>query len=281
MKLNEAIVKYEKYLRVTRSSGTLKYFRGKIGIINRYLGSIPCDKIDTDVILDFIIKQQERNPDISNRTLNKYVSTIKQTLKYSCKITLEFDKMPEIKKIIETIPESIITRIFDYYKGHQTNIILQRNYVLFRILNETGLRLNEILHLKINDFDLKDLSIHVKKTKTNRERYVFYSNQTATLIKHYITKAKLTHYLFIDFITGAPLKEYSVESIAQRLRKQLDIAQSISPHKWRHTFATRFVEQNGNMEVLRIIMGHTSLRTTQKYLHINKETLRKEYFRIN
>jgi site-specific recombinase XerD len=173
------------------------------------------------------------------------------------------------------------TSIFDYYKGHQTNIILQRNYVLFRILNETGLRLNEILHLKINDFDLKDLSIHVKKTKTNQERYVFYSGQTATLIQHYITKARLTNYLFVDFITGEPLKEYTVESIAQRLRKHLDIPQSISPHKWRHTFATRFVEQNGNMEVLRIIMGHTSLRTTQKYLHINKETLRKEYFRIN
>ena len=281
MTLREAIKKYEKYIKVTRSTGTLKYFQGKIGIINRYLGSMACDKIDTEVILDFIIKQQERNPDISNRTLNKYVGTIKQVLKYSCKINLEFEKMPEQTKIIETIPESIITRIFDYYKGHQTNIILQRNYVLFRILNETGLRLNEILHLKINDFDLKDLSIHVKKTKTNRERYVFYSGQTATLIQHYITKARLTNYLFVDFITGEPLKEYTVESIAQRLRKQLEIPQSISPHKWRHTFATRFVEQNGNMEVLRIIMGHTSLRTTQKYLHINKETLRKEYFRIN
>lgn len=92
--------------------------------------------------------------------------------------------------------------------------------------------------------------------------------------------SKITHHIFIDFATGEILKHYTVESIAQRLKKQLDINQSISPHKWRHTFATRFVKRNGNMEVLRQIMGHTSLKTTQKYLHINKETLHEEYFRV-
>ena len=93
--------------------------------------------------------------------------------------------------------------------------------------------------------------------------------------------ARLTEKIFIDFITGDTLKDYSIESICHRLRKKLNINQSISPHKWRHTFATHFVKKNGNMEVLRQIMGHTSLKTTQKYLHIDKETLREEYFRIN
>lgn len=92
--------------------------------------------------------------------------------------------------------------------------------------------------------------------------------------------SKKTHHIFIDFATGEILKHYTVESIAQRLKKQLDINQSISPHKWRHTFATRFVKRNGNMEVLKQIMGHASLKTTQKYLHINKETHHEEYFRI-
>ena len=74
-------------------------------------------------------------------------------------------------------------------------------------------------------------------------------------------------------ITGDILAVYSAESIGQRLRNKLGINHSISPHKWRHTFATRFTKRNGNMEVLRQIMGHTSLKTTQKYLHINKEHL--------
>ncbi|PAT01060.1 hypothetical protein CI105_08585 [Candidatus Izimaplasma bacterium ZiA1] len=55
---------------------------------------------------------------------------------------------------------------------------------------------------------------------------------------------------------------------------------TINPHKWRHTFTSNFVKQNGNMEVLRQIMGHTSLKTTQNYLHINVDDLHKEYFRL-
>ena len=281
MLLNEAIDKYVKYVMVTRSEGTLKYLNGKIGIIRRYLGNATCKDIDTDMILDFIIAQQKRNIDIGNKTINKYIQTIKQVLKYSCKINLQFDKLPEIKKIIEIIPESIILLIFNYYKNNQINIIYQRNYIMFRLLNETGLRITELLHLKLNDFDFSSLTILVKKTKTNTERYVFFSKETYLLIHKYILTAKLKNHIFVDFITGDILAVYSAESIGQRLRKKLGINQSISPHKWRHTFATRFTKRNGNMEVLRQIMGHTSLKTTQKYLHINKETLHEEYFRIN
>lgn len=281
MELNEAISKYEKYIKVTKSEGTLNYFRGKIGIIKRYLGKVDCQAIDQEMILDFIIQQKERNPNISNRTLNKYISTIKQVLKYSCKIKLEFEKMPEIRKIIETIPDELIHRIYAYYQKNQSNLLLERNYIIFRLLNETGLRLNELLNLKVKDFDFKNLSIHVKKTKTNNERYVFFSEETHALINLFIKKSKLVDRLFIDYVTGEPLKDYAVESICQRLVKKLDLPQSISPHKWRHTFATRFATSNGNIEVLRMIMGHSSLRTTQKYLHMNKETLQKEYFRIH
>lgn len=281
MLLKEAIEKYEKYVEVTRSKGTLNYFRGKKGIIVQYLGDMPCDTINRDVILEFIISQRQRNNNISNKTLNKYIQTLKQVLAYSCSINLEFEKLPEIKKVIEIVPESIISRVFEYYKNNQSNLILQRNYIMFRLFNETGLRLNELINLQVNDFDFKSLTILVKKTKTNNERYVFYSQETNLLLNKYLMMSKLSKYVFIDFATGEILKHYTIESIAQRLKKKLDINQSISPHKWRHTFATRFVKRNGNMEVLRQIMGHTSLKTTQKYLHINKETLHEEYFRIN
>ena len=281
MNLNKAIDKYRKYVKVTRSSGTLLYLDGKIGIIRKYLGHKDCNKINTDVILDFIIEQQQRNPNISNRTINKYVQAIKQVLQYSCSITLIFENLPITKKIIQIIPEPIVSLIFSYYQAHQTTPVNQRNYIMFRLFNETGLRLSELTNLKINDFDFQSLTIHVKKTKTNTERYVFFSRETYMLLNKYIITCKLTNYIFIDFSSGEIISGNTIESLTQRLKRKLDINQSISPHKWRHTFATRFVKRNGNMEVLRQIMGHSSLKTTQKYLHINKETLHEEYFRIN
>jgi len=280
MKLNEAIELYTKYVKVTRSEGTLRYLNGKTGIIIRYLGDIECSKIDKFVILNFINDQKERNDNISNRTLNKYVGTIRQVLKYSCDIVLNFDNLPVNNKVIETIPDHVINLIFNYYENNQSNIILQRNYTMFRLFNETGIRLNELLNLKVNDIDLNNRSIKLRKTKTNNERYVFYSDKTNVILTKYIVTAKLIDYIFIDFITGDILKDYSIESISQRLQKKLDIKQSITPHKWRHTFATRYTNKNGNMEVLRQILGHSSLKTTQKYLHVNKDALQKEYRRI-
>lgn len=200
MNVNEAIEKYRKYLKVTRSKGTLDYYNGKVGILSQYLGHINCEDITEDILLDFIIKQRERNVDITNRTLNKYISSLRQTLAYSCKIDVVFGKLPEVKKVMQTIPLDIVHTVFVYYRKNQHNHILQRNYIMFRLFYETGLRISELLHLKVNDFNFERNTIHVKR--------------------------------------------------------------------------------NGNMEVLRQIMGHTSLKTTQKYLHINVDDLHKEYFRL-
>ncbi len=193
---------------------------------------------------------------------------------------MEFDKLPEINKIIEIIPEDIVNQIFAHYRRNQQNKVKQRNYIIFRLFRETGLRLSELLHLKVSDFNFQRNTIHVKKTKTNVERYVFFSQETKDLLIVYIQSAKLDYYLFIDFLTGDILKGDSIETMCKRLRRVLEIKISINPHKWRHTFASNFVKQNGNMEVLRQIMGHASLKTTQKYLHINVDDLHKEYFRL-
>jgi site-specific recombinase XerD len=72
----------------------------------------------------------------------------------------------------------------------------------------------------------------------------------------------------------------SIESLVHRLKVRLGIQESISPHKWRHTFATHFLHRGGNLETLRLILGHTNLKTTQKYLHLTKDNVREEYEKI-
>jgi len=281
MKLKQAIEKYEKYITVTRSKGTLRYLKGKTAIISRYLGTYECSMINNDILLDFIIKQRKRNPQITHRTINKYIQTINQVIKYETGEKVNFDKLPENKKTIKTISIEIQEKIFEYYDNNQNNLILLRNYIMFRLLLETGLRISELLSIKVGDIEFNTGTIHIRITKTNEERYVFFSKKTSLLLNKYIISSKLNNELFIDFITGDQLTVIGIESICQRLAKKLDINQSISPHKWRHTFATTFIRKSGNLEVLRQIMGHTNLATTQKYLHINKDFLHEEYFRVH
>ncbi|MDC7243933.1 MAG: site-specific integrase [Sphaerochaetaceae bacterium] len=281
MTFKKALEKYELKVSLTKSEGTYKYFLGKKNLLLKYIENIECDEIDDDIMLMLIKNLKDRNPLISNVTLNKYQKMVRQILKSSCKIELEIEKLPENKKVIQTIPQNIINRIYKYYSKNLNSPINIRNYLIFRLYNETGLRVNELVNLRLNDFDMQNCIILVKKTKTNNERYVFYTKETNSLLNRYIIMCNINNYVFINFKTLDRLTVDSIETIATRLRKRLDIAQSISPHKWRHSFATRFVRKNGNMEVLRHIMGHESLKTTQKYLHLDKDSLQEEYNRVN
>jgi site-specific recombinase XerD len=61
------------------------------------------------------------------------------------------------------------------------------------------------------------------------------------------------------------------------LKKRYGIQDNITPHKWRHTFATSFLRKGGDLETLRMLLGHSNLKTTQKYLHLNQQDIRKTY----
>jgi site-specific recombinase XerD len=71
-----------------------------------------------------------------------------------------------------------------------------------------------------------------------------------------------------------------LKGIVHRLKKRLKLNESITPHKWRHTFATDYVNKGGNLETLRLILGHSSLKTTQKYLHLSKKNILDEYTKV-
>ena len=117
-------------------------------------------------------------------------------------------------------------------------------------------------------------------TKTSADRCVLFTNKTAKLLKKFITVHVNHQYLFYDFDTDNKMTLTSVETFLDRLRNRLNIKQSISPLKWRHTFATTFSRRGGNIEILRIILRHTNLKTTQKYLHMNKDDLIESYKQV-
>ncbi len=196
-----------------------------------------------------------------------------------CSINIEFDKLTEERKIVQIVTTKNIRKIFKHYSN---SIIPEhlRNYLMYSLLLDTGLRISELLSLKVSDIDFEIKTIHVKITKTKTERYVFYTDSTQRLLRRFISNNKIQNQIFISLATRKVISIDTVLTIGNRLRKTLRIKQSISPHKWRHTFATNFVNKNGNMEVLRIILGHSNLSTTQRYLHVDSNKLRDEYNRL-
>lgn len=277
MRLSQAICDYMEYIEVTRSKGTYDYYKYYVKVLDDYLGSIDCDLINNKVILNFIVKQRKRNPDISNATINKFIGTLKSILKYSCDIDLKFSKLKEQKKIISTISKETTNMIFNHYQKHLNNKYQFRNYVFIRLLLDTGLRLSEIINIKVSDIDFATRSIHVRVTKTDVDRYVCFTESTKRLLNKFVALHRISGLLFFDFKSKKPLTTSSVESFIFRLKNRLHISENITPHKWRHTFATNFLRNGGDLETLRLLLGHSNLRTTQKYLHLSKHDIVSNY----
>ena len=115
MKLSEALTKYEKYVRVTKSKGTYRFTKGKSKTLLEHFGNIECEEIDRTEILDLIIFLRERNNTISNASINKYIGLLLRILKNECNIILEFDTLRPILAVLKSKPP-VNTDIFPVFQ---------------------------------------------------------------------------------------------------------------------------------------------------------------------
>ncbi|MHA1690111.1 MAG: tyrosine-type recombinase/integrase [Candidatus Heimdallarchaeaceae archaeon] len=279
MKFEVATDKYLKYYEVTKANGTYRFNKTKANVILDFFNKRDTDEIEETEILELILFLRDKNPNIENATINKYIGVLKRIISHTTEREIKFDKLPEEKKLVQIIPPGTINRIFKYLRNGE-HAESNRNLLMFKLLLDTGLRISELLSLKVSNIDFDTHTIHVTETKTKVHRYVFYTQSTQTLMNKYLLSNKIKSKIFINLETRKPITVDSVQKICQRIGQRLRIKISISPHKWRHTFATSFVDNNGNMEVLRMLLGHTTLTTTQKYLHIGSKKLRNEYNRV-
>jgi len=277
LKFEEAINEFLDYIEVTKSKGTLNYYKNYCNKLNRYFWKYDLDEIDKKEILYYIKYEKMLNPDLTHATINKAVQTLKTMIKYTTNRVIEFEKLKEKKNIIQTIPDQTIRKIFSYFEKEVLSRSELRNYAYLRLLYDTGLRLSEINNLKIQNVDFEYNTILVLETKTDVDRYVVFSNKTKIILKKYIIILQPKDFLFYNFKNHGSMTTTSIETMISRLKKKLKIKDNITPHKWRHTFATRFIRLGGDLETLRLLLGHTNLKTTQKYLHMNKQDIINNY----
>ncbi len=278
MNFKEAFAKNEKRVLAKLAPDSYRYLLGKKNFTLEFFYGMNTKEIDDDTLLDFIIFLKQKNPNMSNKTINKYVDLSKFILREFADNHIVTKKLRERKVIIPGLNRNIIALVFSFYRSKEETPENIRNFLMFKLLLDSGLRISELLSLRLRDIDFNTSSILVTTTKRDKDRYTFFQADTHLLFNNYIKTSKIKDYIFIDFKTETPIKVSTVESICVRLRDKLNINVSISPHKWRHTFATNFLKRTRDLETLRQLLGHSDIRQTQIYLHLDKEDLRAIYF---
>jgi site-specific recombinase XerD len=245
--------------------------------MKKYLGDVDVKAMDEDVLLGFIVKLKTNHPTMKNITINKALSALKTTLKYGANVNVNFIKLSESKTLIPLIPLATIDRLINKMKANLVRPVHLRNFLIVKILLETGLRMNELIHLEKKHVDFTTQTMVVEMSKTHAHRIVCFRQETEPELQRWMALHPHVPYLFYNLSTLKRMTTSSIESLFYQLKKRHGIQDNITPHKWRHTFATSFLRKGGDLETLRMLLGHSNLKTTQKYLHLNQQDIRKTY----
>ena len=237
-------------------------------------------KITKETVRLYFLKQKNNN--ISNRTLGRYYSSLNSFFLYSIEHEyigvnpLKFIDYPKYtKKIPEYIYDYQLEKLLNEKTSENVEIEL-RNKLIIHLLLDTGVRVSELVNIKVHDIDVEERIIKVFG-KGSKERFVFFTSKTKELLINYFIKRKekaITDNLLINY-KGEKLTERSVQKIIKLVGEKIGL--DIHPHLLRHTFATDLLNKGADIRMIQELLGHENLDTTQIYTHVSNSRVKEVY----
>jgi integrase/recombinase XerD len=194
-------------------------------------------------------------------------------------VKVDFDKVPKIRPG-QHLPDFLdVTTMLGFLNGLPAETTLQkRNKAMLELLYGTGLRISELLGLTIHDINWTEGVILVRG-KGSKQRYVPYVKYLAELLDTYLRQVrpvllgmKQSEILFLNN-RGGKLSRMGFWKILRQEVLRAGIKQEITPHTFRHSFATHLLEGGVNLRIVQVLLGHASLNTTQIYTHVDTRYL--------
>lgn len=223
----------------------------------------------------------------SKNTISRLLSSVRVFYQYLVQMEVIEDnpfRFVVYKKREKKLPnfyyESEIEKIIASAKGTQP--LDYRNVAIIELLYSCGLRVSECIQLTINDIDFLGQLLFVKG-KGGKNRYVPFGDVAKEALQQYIENGrgvllqqKEHAVLFVNHL-GDPLTSVGVSYILNQVIKKSSLAYNIHPHKLRHSFATHLLNNGADIRIIQELLGHDSLKATEVYTHVTKDTLYREY----
>lgn len=284
---------YKSYLKIERglSLNSVENYCFDVQRLVEYLDTNGIDvsplKIDEEIIQQFIYHIATQ---LSPRTRARIISGLKSFFNYL--IFEDYRKetpmeLIEVPKIGRKLPDTLsTTEIDDLIKAIELNKTDkegksqgERNRAMLETLYSCGLRVSELVTLKLSDLFFEEGFIKITG-KGNKQRFVPIGSFTQKYITLYMDtdRNKLTiqkgheDTLFLNR-RGKSLTRAMVFTIIKELAKKIGLNKTISPHTFRHSFATHLLENGADLRSIQLMLGHESITTTEIYMHIDRKFL--------
>jgi site-specific recombinase XerD len=143
-----------------------------------------------------------------------------------------------------------------------------RDRVLLQTAYACGLRIEELMHLRVDDIDSRRMVVVVRQGKGRKDRLVPLSPRLLEVLRAYWHVERPRTWLFPGRIADRPLTATNLQRLCQRVVARLGLPKRVTPHTLRHSFATHMLEAGVDLHTLKAMLGHRSLQTTALYLHV-------------
>lgn len=141
------------------------------------------------------------------------------------------------------------------------------------LLSSSGIRVGEMVRLRVADLDPERRLIHVRRGKGGKDRFTLYSDAAVQAVERYLAFAEPGDWLFTGAREGRPISARSVQKVVAAAGRRAGIRRRVTPHTLRHSFATHLLEQGVDVRYIQELLGHASPATTQIYAHVTRRDL--------
>jgi site-specific recombinase XerD len=199
----------------------------------------------------------------SDSTVNQNINSIK--FYYEVVLNMpnrfyEIERPIKKEKLPEVLSKDEINRIISYIQNKKHKCMISTIY-------SAGLRVSELINLKISDVDSGRMMIRIENSKGGKDRYTLLSKNLLNQLRTYYSEYKPKEYLF-EGMNGEYYSSSSIRSILKRAVAKAGIKKKVRTHTLRHSFATHLLEQGTDLRSIQSLLGHNNLSTTEIYTHV-------------
>jgi site-specific recombinase XerD len=267
MNLEDLLKKIEEELKLRGySRKTIKSYLACIGDYCRHVKSVKKDP-DISLIREYLLKKKDAEK--SSQTINLHLNAIKylyrEIFKSPVAIGIKFSK--NSKKLPVVLSKSEIKKIISSIKNEKHQLIIALSY-------GAGLRVSEVINLRVRDVNLDELTIHIKMAKGQKDRLTVFPESLKPELSEMMALQHGNEYLF-ESERGGKLSERTAQLVFERAIEKAGIRKGATFHSLRHSFATHLLENGVDVRYVQELLGHQNIRTTQLYTKVTNPSLKR------
>jgi len=270
MKKQEIITRFIKQARIENySEATVKNYASALKLFLQWVSQLNVDKISDDDIQNYLYCCKKKKQ-YSFSSMKQVLATIR--FLYGKVFHQPIPKVLDIK-LRKPVYLPTVLSANDIAKLLQVTHNLKHKTILLLIYSG-GLRMGELLNLKIGDIDSQSMKIHIRQAKGKKDRYIMLSENVLTMLRNYYKRYQPNDYI-IEGRNGGKYSPTSVQSVFKTALKKSGIRKKVTVHSLRHSFATHLLDEGTDIRYIQELLGHKRLETTQIYTHVSSHSINK------